>query len=39
MGMVTLEQDLVRLLKERKITPETALNFANNKRRLQQLIQ
>jgi twitching motility protein PilT len=39
LGMVTLEQDLVRLLKERKITPETALNFANNKRRLQQLIQ
>ena len=38
-GMITLEQDLVRLLKERKITPETALNFANNKRRLQQLIQ
>ena len=39
LGMVTLEQDLVRLLKERKITPETAINFANNKRRLQQLIQ
>jgi twitching motility protein PilT len=39
LGMTTLEQDLVRLLKERKITPETALNFANNKRRLQQLIQ
>ena len=39
LGMVTLEQDLVRLLKERKITTETAINFANNKRRLQQLIQ
>ncbi len=39
LGMITLEQDLVRLLKERKITPETAINFANNKRRLQQLIQ
>ncbi|MEM1041161.1 MAG: PilT/PilU family type 4a pilus ATPase [Bacteroidota bacterium] len=39
LGMVTLEQDLVRLLKERKIAPETAINFANNKRRLQQLIQ
>ena len=39
LGMVTLEQDLVRLLKERKISPETAMNFANNKRRLQQLLQ
>lgn len=39
LGMVTLEQDLVRLLRERKITPETAMNYANNKRRLQQLLQ
>ena len=39
LGMVTLEQDLARLLKERKISPETAMNFANNKRRLQQLLQ
>jgi len=38
-GMVTLEQDLARLLRERKITAETAMNFANNKRRLQQLLQ
>lgn len=39
LGMVTLEQDLVRLLRERKITPETAMNHANNKRRLQQILQ
>lgn len=39
LGMITLEQDLVRLLHERKITPETAMNYANNKRRLQQLLQ
>lgn len=39
LGMVTLEQDLARLLAERKITPETAINYANNKRRLQQLLQ
>lgn len=39
LGMVTLEQDLARLLRERKITPETALNYANNKRRLQQILQ
>jgi twitching motility protein PilT len=39
LGMITLEQDLARLLRERKITPETAMNYANNKRRLQQLLQ
>jgi multiple sugar transport system substrate-binding protein len=39
LGMVTLEQDLARLLRERKITPETAMNYANNKRRLQQILQ
>lgn len=39
LGMVTLEQDLIRLLAERKITPEIAMNYANNKRRLQQLLQ
>lgn len=37
-GQTTLEQDLVRLLRQRLITPETAMNFANNKRRLQQLL-
>jgi len=39
LGMITLEQDLLRLLQERKITPEVAMNYANNKRRLQQLLQ
>ncbi|TDI68725.1 MAG: twitching motility protein PilT [Bacteroidetes bacterium] len=38
-GQNTLEQDLFRLLREGQITRETALNFANNKRRLSQLIQ
>ena len=38
-GMITLEQDLLRLVRERKITAETAFNYANNKRRLQQVLQ
>ncbi|MDX1546189.1 MAG: ATPase, T2SS/T4P/T4SS family [Rhodothermales bacterium] len=38
-GMCTLEQDLLRLAKQRLITPETALDFANNKRRMQQLLR
>ncbi|MCH8246565.1 MAG: Flp pilus assembly complex ATPase component TadA [Bacteroidetes bacterium] len=38
-GQCTLEQDLFRLLREGQITRETALNFGNNKRRLNQLIQ
>jgi twitching motility protein PilT len=38
LGMTTLEQDLVRLVHLRKITPETAFSYANNKRRLQQLL-
>jgi twitching motility protein PilT len=37
-GQITMEQDLVRLLKQRLITPDTAMNFANNKRRIQQLL-
>ncbi len=37
-GMITLEQDLKRLFLLRKITLETAINFANNKRRLQQIL-
>ncbi len=37
-GMVTLEQDLARLVRERKIMPEIGLQYANNKRRFQQLI-
>ena len=37
-GMMTMEQDLKRLFLARKITLETAINFANNKRRLQQIL-
>ncbi len=37
-GQITLEQDLLRLARQRLITPETALNYANNKRRLQQIL-
>ena len=37
-GMLTMEQDLARLMREKKITPETALQYANNKRRMQQLL-
>lgn len=39
MGMITLEQDLRRLYMQKRISLETAMNFANNKRRLQQLMQ
>ena len=38
-GMITLEQDLFRLVRERKISPEIGLQYANNKRRFQQLMQ
>jgi twitching motility protein PilT len=37
-GMITLEQDLRRLYLARKISLEQAMNYANNKRRLQQLL-
>ncbi|MCX7984882.1 MAG: twitching motility protein PilT, partial [Bacteroidetes bacterium] len=38
-GMITMEQDLKRLYLQKKISLENAMNFANNKRRLQQLLQ
>jgi twitching motility protein PilT len=38
-GQTTLEQDLARLVKEAKVTVETAIDYANNKRRLQQLLR
>ncbi|WP_420454700.1 type IV pilus twitching motility protein PilT [Rubrivirga sp.] len=38
-GMITLEQDLFRLARERKITPDIGLQYSNNKRRFQQLMQ
>ena len=37
-GMITMEQDLKRLYISKKISLETAINFANNKRRLQQIL-
>ena len=37
-GMTTLEQDLARLVRERKITPADGLQYANHKKRFQQLL-
>lgn len=39
LGMVTMEQDLKNLYMQRRISKENALNFANNKRRMEQLLQ
>jgi len=36
-GQITLEQDLFRLMRQGLITQETAMNYANNKRRFKQL--
>lgn len=38
-GMQTLEQDLLRNLRLGRITKETAINYANNKGRMMQLLQ
>ena len=38
LGMVTMEQDLYRLYKSNSISIDEALNYANNKKRLRQLI-
>lgn len=37
-GMNTMEQDLMRLVRERTISRETAMDYANNKRRMQRLL-
>ncbi|HNX38434.1 MAG TPA: ATPase, T2SS/T4P/T4SS family [Candidatus Cloacimonadota bacterium] len=37
-GMMTLEQDLLELYKRNQITNKTAMNFANNKKRMMQLL-
>lgn len=37
-GMNTMEQDLKRLFVQKKISLETAMNYANNKKRMQQLL-
>ncbi|MAT38264.1 MAG: twitching motility protein PilT [Ectothiorhodospiraceae bacterium] len=38
LGMITMEQDLKRLVKMRKITTTEAMNYANNKKRMKQLL-
>ena len=38
LGMTTLEQDLVRLYKSRLISKENVYNFANNKKRVHELM-
>ncbi|MCF6270476.1 MAG: Flp pilus assembly complex ATPase component TadA [Melioribacteraceae bacterium] len=38
-GMITMEQDLLRLVKQRLITKEIALGYANNKNRMLQLLK
>jgi twitching motility protein PilT len=39
LGMTTMEQDLKRLYLQKKISLENAMAYANNKRRMQQLLQ
>lgn len=39
LGMTTIEQDLARLFLQRKISLSSAINFANNKRRLEQILK
>ncbi len=39
LGMITMEQDLKRLYTQKKISKENALNYANNKRRMEQILQ
>lgn len=38
-GMITMEQDLLRLYMERKISKESAVSYANNKTRILQLMK
>ena len=38
-GMRTIEQDLVKLFMDKKISLSTALNYANNKRRIEQILK
>jgi len=39
LGMNTIEQDLFNLFKSGLITKENAVNYANNKNRMMQLLQ
>ena len=38
-GMITLEQDLFRLYRLKQVSKEDAMNFANNKKRLAELLR
>lgn len=38
-GMITLEQDLLRLYRERKISKENTISYANNKTRIVQMLK
>jgi twitching motility protein PilT len=38
LGMTTMEQDLKRLYLAKRISLDVAMNYANNKRRLQQIL-
>ena len=38
LGMITMEQDLRRLHGARRVSVDMAMNFANNKRRMEQLL-
>jgi twitching motility protein PilT len=38
-GMLTLEQDLARLVRRGEVNLETALSYANNKRRFIQILK
>ena len=38
-GMITLEQDLLRLYANGKISRETAISFSNNKKRIKELLE
>jgi twitching motility protein PilT len=38
-GMRTIEQDLVKLFIDKKISLSTAMNYANNKRRIEQILK
>jgi twitching motility protein PilT len=38
-GMITMEQDLARLYKNRVVSYEEAINNANNKRRFEDLVK
>ena len=39
LGQTTLEQDLFRLVRRREVSPEDALDYANNKKRLKRLLR